>query len=181
MSQGNASVDAQGAGGSAAALRRAFDESFAVPPASKQEKLEGFLAIRVGADPYAVRLSEVSGLIADPRIVPVPSPMPQLLGIIGRRGVMATVYDLAVLLNYPAASGVRWMVLVGTTQSVGFAFESFEAHLQVPASSLGNVHEPIAGADTPRGDMREMIRTAGALRPVIDMPSLLRRLRSDMS
>ena len=181
MSEGNAPVDAQRPGGSAAALRRAFDESFAVAPASNREKLESLLAIRIGVDPYAIRLSEVAGLIADPRIVSVPSPMPQLMGIIGRRGVMVPVYDLAALLNYPAASSVRWMVLAGTTRLVGFAFESFESHVQVPAGPLGNGDEPAAGVGAPRGDMRGMIRAAGALRPVINMPSLLRRLRSDIS
>lgn len=166
---------------SAAALRRAFDESFASPPASRQERLEGVLAIRIGADPYAIRVSEVSGLMSDPRIVAVPSPMPQLLGIIGRRGVIAPVYDLAGMLNYPSAANARWMVLVGVTRSVGFAFETFEAHLQVPAASPGSVDESAGTGHAPRRDMQGMIRAAGALRPVIDMTSLMRRLRSDNS
>jgi chemotaxis signal transduction protein len=166
---------------SAAAMRRAFDESFASPPASTQEEFEGLLAIRIGADPYAIRLSEVSGLMADPRIVPVPSPMPQLLGIVGRRGVMAPVYDLAAMLNYPSAASARWMILVGARHSVGFAFETFEAHLQVPARTLEGADETTPTGATVRRDMRGMIRAGGALRPVIDMTSLLRRLRSEKS
>jgi purine-binding chemotaxis protein CheW len=164
---------------SAAALRRAFDASFASPPASKQVNLEGVLAIRIGVDPYAIRLSDVSGLMAGPRIVYVPSPVTQLLGIIGRRGVMAPVYDLAAMLNYPPAVSARWLVLVGEAGSVGFAFETFEAHVQVPASSLGSVDGSAGTA--PRGDVQGMTRAAGALRPVIDMASLMRRLGSDNS
>lgn len=161
MSEGSPTSDARPEGGSAAALRRAFDESFAVPPTASNEHLEGLLAIRLGSDPFALRLSDVAGIIAEPRIVPVPSPMPLLLGIIGRRGVMAPVYDLAAALNYTPAVNVRWMVLVGETHSVGLGFETFEAHLQVP-----------------RSDMLGMVRAAGALRPVINVMSLLQRLRS---
>jgi chemotaxis signal transduction protein len=166
---------------SAAALRRAFDDSFASPPASKQENLEGLLAIRIGADPYAIRLSEVSGLMADPRIVAVPSPMPQLLGIIGRRGVMAPVYDLGGMLNYSSLSSARWMVLVGATHPVGFAFETFEAHVQVPAVALESLDEAGPGEGPDRLDVQGMIQAAGAMRPVIAMASLMRRLRSDCS
>jgi purine-binding chemotaxis protein CheW len=91
------------------------------------ERLEGLLAIRVGADPYALRLSEIVGLHADVKIVPVPSPVAQLLGIVGLRGMMAPVYDLAALLGYPPAASPRWMVLAGASQSMGLAFDAFEA------------------------------------------------------
>jgi chemotaxis signal transduction protein len=161
VSEGGPPLDMRSEGGTAAALRRAFDESFAAPPTSSNERLEGLLAIRLGLDPFALRLSEVVGIIAEPRIVPVPSPMPLLLGIIGRRGVMAPVYDLAAALNYPPAVNVRWMVMVGKTQSVGLGFETFEAHVQVPCS-----------------DMQGTVRAAGALRPVINVMSLLQRFRS---
>ncbi len=81
----------------------------------------------------------------------------------------------------PSAPSTRWMVLVGTTGFVGFAFETFEAHLQVPSHSLGNVHAPTGAGEARRRDIQAMIRAAGALRPVIDMTSLVRRLRSDES
>jgi chemotaxis signal transduction protein len=164
VSESNPPANVRAEGGSAAALRRVFDESFALPPRTGNENLEGLLAIRLGLDPFALRLSEMTGLLAEPRIVPVPSPNPRLLGIIGRRGVMAPVYDLAAILGYPPAGHVRWVVLVGETESVGLGFETFEAHLQVP-----------------RSDMQEMVRAAGALRPVINMRSLLQRLRSHSS
>lgn len=158
--------------GSAAALRRLFDEAFAAPAVSKPERLEDLLAIRVGSDPYALRLSEIAGLHADLRIVPIPSPAAQLLGIVGIRGAMAPIYDLAALLGYPPASGPRWIAFARTPQSVGFAFESFEFHLQVAETSLTP-----AGAEGPqiatRLHVRGTVRAAGAIRPIIHMASVV--------
>ena len=67
---------------------------------------EDFLAIRVGADPYTFRLSEIAGLHVGVKIVPVPSPAVQLLGMVAIRGMLAPIYDLAALLHYPPAVGV---------------------------------------------------------------------------
>ena len=68
--------------GSAAVLRRLFDDSFAAAATVESARLEGLLAIRLGSDPYALRLSEIAGLHAGVKIVPVPSANAQLLGIV---------------------------------------------------------------------------------------------------
>jgi purine-binding chemotaxis protein CheW len=173
--------EADSAFGSAAALRRLFDGSFAVPAALKAERLENLLAIRVGGDPYALRLSEVGGLYADIRIVPVPSPSAQLLGIVGLRGMMAPVYDLATLLRYAPATGPRWMVLAGAPEPMGFAFETFEAHLQVAEESLtGGANENLESAAT-RQHVYGAVRAAGALRPIIRMASVMKLIRDTNS
>jgi hypothetical protein len=86
----------------AAALRREFDQSFAQPPATELARVENFLAVRIGGDAYAMRVAEIAGLYADKRIVPLPSPLPSLLGTVGFRGQIAPVYDLAMLFGYPA-------------------------------------------------------------------------------
>src|ERR1700675_3898235 len=111
-------------GTTAATLRRHFDEAFAAPTSPIAEPLEDLLAIRVGSDPYALRLSEIAGLHVGVKIVPIPSPAAQLLGIVGIRGVMAPIYDLAALLGYPPAASPRWIALARAAQPVGFAFES---------------------------------------------------------
>jgi chemotaxis signal transduction protein len=157
--------------GTAAALRRVFDESFAAPAASLTEPLEDFLAIRVGSDPYAFRLTEIAGLHVGVKIVPVPSPASQLLGIARIRGSMAPIYDLAALLRYPPALNSRWFVLARAPQPVGFAFETFESHLLSQASlANGNAEDAGIGAS---GHMRGTVRTAGALRPIIHLASML--------
>jgi len=168
-------------GATAAALRSLFDESFTVAAVSKPERLEGLLAIRVGADPYVLCLSQVAGLYADRRVVAVPSPVAQLLGIVGLRGKMAPVYDLAALLHYPPAASPRWMVFAGGPQPVGFAFESFEAHVQVAGASLGNDDEGAASAVTTRQHVRGHVRVAGALRPIIHIASVVETIRNNHS
>ena len=107
MSTNGPHIDAASVVATAAALRRLFDESFAAPAASMTQRLEDLLAIRVGTDPYALRLSEIAGLHVGVRIVPVPSPAAQLLGIVGIRGMMSPVYDLAALLRYPSGKAAR--------------------------------------------------------------------------
>jgi chemotaxis signal transduction protein len=157
----------------AATLRRHFDEGFAVAAASTTEPLEDLLAIRVGSDPYALRLSEIAGLYVSAKIVPVPSPVPQLLGIVGIRGMMAPIYDLAALLRYPSASDSRWLVLARAPQPVGLAFETFESHLQVSQASLAGGTRDEAGSGGILKHMRGTIRAAEALRPIIHLASML--------
>jgi chemotaxis signal transduction protein len=165
--------------GTAAELRRRFDDSFAAPAASTTELLEDFLAIRVGSDPYAFRLAEIAGLHVGVKIVPVPSPAAQLLGIVGIRGTMAPVYDLAALLRYPPATNSRWFVLARGPQPVGFAFEAFESHLKSRVS-LANGKAGDAAMDA-SGHVRGTVRAAGTARPIINLASVLEMIGDKQS
>jgi len=158
----------------AAALRRSFDEGFAAPAISMNENQEGMLAIRVGADPYALLLSDIMGLYSDVRIIAVPSRVPQFKGIVGLRGIMVPVYDLAALMHYPPAPSTRWMVLAGGARPVGFAFESFEAHLRVPAASAQNGGDAGGGDGATRQYTRGSVRAAGVLRAIIRMDAVMK-------
>jgi chemotaxis signal transduction protein len=166
--------------GSAAALRRVFDDSFAAAAATKSARLEDLLAIRLGSDPYALRLSEIAGLHAGVKIVAVPSTRAQLLGIVGLRGIMAPVYDLAALLRYPPAANPRWMVLARMSQPVGFAFETLESHLQVPATALA-YDDGSANAGAARQHTSGTVRAGGALRPIILMASVVELIGDENS
>lgn len=142
----------------AAQLRHAFDRGFAEVPSSAGGQFEELLAIRIGADPFALRLAQVAGLFADREIVPIPSPVPELLGIAGLRGHLAPVYDLGALLGYSATPAPRWFVLARGPMPVGLAFGVFEAHARAPESAL-------AGADA--------VQLGGAMRPIIHIPSVI--------
>jgi purine-binding chemotaxis protein CheW len=170
-------VDANPSATTAATLRRLFDASFAAAESSTLDRIENLLTLRVGADPYALRLSEVSGLRADRKIVPVPGPAAQLLGIVGLRGVMTPVYDLAALLHYPLATNPRWIILAGSPQAVGFAFETFEAHLRVPAASLSHHDTQSEHSGAARQHVSGTVRVAGALRPIIHLASIWVRIK----
>jgi chemotaxis signal transduction protein len=160
--------------GTAGTLRQAFDASFAAPVSSQSERHEDFLAIRVGAGRYALRLAEFGGLYVDLRIVSVPSPAAQLLGVVGIRGAMAPIYDLAALLGYPPASGPRWIVLAKSPETVGFAFDAFDSHLKVPAASLaeGDSHKGGGGQH-----LRGAVQAGGTLLPIIHLASILLTLK----
>jgi chemotaxis signal transduction protein len=162
--------------GTAAGLRRRFDEAFAAPAGSRLERSESLLAIRVGSSPYALRLSEITGLHADLKIVAVPSPVKALLGIAGVRGAMAPIYDLAALLGYPPVSAPRWVAFVRAPEPVGLAFETFESHLQADTSSVeGAVPEARTVGTLP--NVRGTVRAAGVLRPIIHLASVVAMLK----
>ncbi len=124
--------------GTAAALRRAFDQGFAQPRIPVKTATEKLLGLRLGGDGYAVRVQDIAGLLADQKIVPLPSPAPHLLGITGRRGEIVPVYNLSALLGYPGQPrSARWIILTGSGPAVGLAFDIFEGHLALPAAGAG--------------------------------------------
>jgi chemotaxis signal transduction protein len=153
----------------AAALRLAFDRAFAEPPAPKTAAFEDVLAIRIATDPFALVLSEAAGLFVDRTIVPVPSPVAELLGVASLRGRVAAVYDLGVLLGYPAAPAPRWFVLAREPGAIGLAFEAFEAHARIPRASFAETETDAAGSEHVRG----AVQVDGVLRPVIRIASVL--------
>jgi purine-binding chemotaxis protein CheW len=156
--------------GRAAELRREFDRSFAVAPITELARFDNMLAVRIGGDAYAIRLTEVGGLYADRRIVPLPTPVPSLLGMAGFRGQLAPVYDLAALLGYTARSGAgipRWLVLARGRDVVALAFDAFEAQLVVPPERVMT-----SGVDA-RPHLRDAVQADDGLRPIVDLSSVL--------
>jgi chemotaxis signal transduction protein len=154
----------------AEALRAAFDRSFAESQAKDAVSQVDLLAIRSGEHEYALRLSEVLAVHTDRKLVAVPGPMPELLGLVGLRGLVVPVYDLRQLLGYPAGPLPRWLALARATSPFAVAFEGFEAHLRVQAS---DVVAPEAGAAAPHRFARGSVRTAAGPRPLIHLPSLI--------
>lgn len=156
----------------AAELRRAFDRAFAEAPAHVSTRVEDFLAIRVGPDPYAVRLAEISGLYADRRVTSLPSAVSELLGITGVRGAIVPVYDLRVLLGYPAGEESRWL-LVAAEKAVGLAFDTFDGHLRIPKATSA----PEQPAQDTRPFIRGVLTMGHVSRPVVNVASLLEAIK----
>jgi len=131
-------------------LRQQFDQSFARAAGVEGPPQSDFLAVRVGGDPYAIRLSEVQSLHAERKLVRVPSLLPELLGLCGFRSVLTPVYDLAQLLGYPASKNARWLLLAQHASPIAFAFADFDAHLRVASERVSapeaNGTAAIAGA-----------------------------------
>jgi chemotaxis signal transduction protein len=151
----------------AAALRREFDQSFALPIRTEAATTEDFLAVRIGVEACALRLGEVAGLFADKKITPVPGGGPAQLGIAGFRGTILPVYSLQALLGRASAEPPRWLVVVAGTP-VALGFEAFQGHLRVEREAV------LAQQSAERRfHARHYIRAQSLVRPVIDLASVL--------
>lgn len=160
--------DEQPSAATAIELRQSFDQTFEREPHRADERFVDILAIRVAGARYALRLSQLSGLHVDRRIVPLASPILELLGMAGFRGNIVPVYSLPMLLGYSAVESSRWLALFGKDEMVGLAFDSFDGHLRIP-------EERVAGGQAVECTSRhvhEVTEIEGTIRPIIDLISL---------
>jgi len=158
-----------------AELRRAFDRSFAEAPRSDVTSLEDLLEITVGVTPYALRITEVAGLFVDRKITPLPTTVPELLGITGFRGSILPVYDLAGMLAYPVATATkpRWLAIAAALP-VGLAFEGFDRHQRIPRDAI----VPQVRRDSQVRHVCEVFRSGERMRPIISVASILEAITS---
>jgi chemotaxis signal transduction protein len=153
----------------AAELRRDFDHSFQLPVLLADGTDEPFLAIRVLGDPYALRVTEVSGLFVDRPVTPLPGPLPELLGIAGFRGALTPVYCLARLLGYETPEPARrWLATIADTRALALAFQGLDGHVRLPRGAVLPGHD----AASTRRFVAGVLSTKGALYSVIDTRAL---------
>lgn len=156
----------------AAELRAAFDRSFAsAPEGPTNGGTEPFLAIRIGTQPYAVAHSDVAALLADKRVMPLPSTASELLGVAGLRGAVVPIFSLAALLGLPTGEKAPRWILLATGEQAGFAFDAFEGHLDMSDSAIA-----VAQDQTRTATVRAGIITTAGLRPILSIVSLLDQL-----
>jgi len=160
----------------AESLRRSFDRSFAAAEQVETARLEDLLTIRVGDHPYAIRLVEIAGLFTARRITPLPSPVPELLGLAGFRGVAIPVYDLRALLGHGRDGAPRWLVLMAGETRLGLAFDRLDGHLRLPDQAIAKDDRANGGRDV----AHRVAGTGDAARPILHLPSLLDAIRSLM-
>jgi chemotaxis signal transduction protein len=151
----------------ATALRREFDRSFIEPPHVDGATKEDLLAIRLSAQDFAIRLSDIAGLFADKKITPVPSANAALLGIAGFRGAIVPVYDLQSLLGVAASRTSRWLVIAAGAP-VAFSFETFGGWLRVLPHAITPQRSHMKHSFT-----RDFVRTDNVLRPIVQLSSVL--------
>ncbi len=160
-------ADEPGDDGRAEALRRAFDETFVRPLQERTQAGEGFLAIGISGDPFAVRLTEIVEIYKDRRVVPMPSPRRDFLGLAGLRRGITTVYSLRGLMGYPVSREKEsWLFLAAPGHSIAFAVDRIEGHLRVDPT---NILSAVAGGN---GHLSAVVRSADTHRPVISLRSL---------
>ena len=158
-----------------AELRSEFDRTFSLPPSSQvAEQIENLLAIRVAGDPYAIRVMEISNLANNRKTVPLPSPIPELLGVASMRGGFLPVYNLEALLGYKAGPHPpRWLALCASDEPVGLAFGEFEGYLRVPLAQIYSAEQK----DATRQHVTHLVRAADVVRAVVSIPYLVEMIR----
>ena len=155
-------------GGTAAALREAFDASFARAVEGAAAPVEHMLAVRIATDPYVLRLSEIAGLHVDLDVVSLPSAVRELRGIASLRNGIVPVYDLAQLLGYAGGAPARWLVLAGRRHKLGLAFDRFEAYLGVTSEQLS-----ASRGARGRRHIAGVVRDGDLARPIVHVSSVL--------
>ncbi|WP_127505821.1 chemotaxis protein CheW [Actinoplanes solisilvae] len=151
------------------ALREDFDQSFAEPARSHDEEHLELLTIRAGGRPYAIRLSQTSGVHPDRPVTALPGPMPALLGLAGFAGAVVPVYDLAALLGHPVPDVPRWLVLAAGSPLLGLAFHELDGHVRAVTADI--IRESGDEGDTRTGSLRGLVDLPGGSRPIIDIPA----------
>ena len=161
----------------AADMRLAFDRAFADPARLDTATTESLLAIRIGTQPCAIRLSEITGVFADKTITRVPGSGTALLGIAGFRGAIVPVYGLRTLLGQsgdPPGSGTpRWLVIAAAA-SVALAFDAFDGQLRVAPDAI----LPRQSRPEMTSYARDFVRTQHFARPIMHLPSVLAAIKT---
>lgn len=149
-------------------LRREFDGAFALPPRELAWDSVDLLAIRVGTKPYALRISEISAVLTGRPVTQLPSSNEALSGLVGIRGALVAVFDLAKLLGEDRTDEEpRWVALCGGESQLAVAFHAIEGHLRAKPDALR------ATTDEHQHLVDQVLRAEDALRPLVSVPRLV--------
>lgn len=156
-------------------LRQAFDHSFALPPRALAAEVDDLLSIHLAGERYAVRLRDIAMMVASRAVVPVPSAVPALLGLVGIRGRVVPVFSLAAILGHEHATGApRWLVVCGAEEPIAFGFSHFEGYVRLARSSVHSDENPQAA----RQYVHQMARTDTGMLAVINIPLVVATIRN---
>jgi hypothetical protein len=143
-----------------AALRAAFDRSFAEAPAESPPPTVDLIAIRVGGSPCALALADVASIHTCPRLEPLPGAPAGFQGVAGFRDDVVAVWDLGALLGHPATEPPRWVARLKQAPALALSFTALEGYLRVPATEA------------------HLLRAAGRARPLVDVAAALSGMRT---
>lgn len=150
-------------------LKLAFDQSFALPDMPIAAAKVTLIAVRVADRPFAIRNADILAVFKAADLTRVPSSIRSLLGLAQFRDDLLPVHDLGPLLGTEATAG-SWMVVERSAEAA-FAFSSFEGPIEIDERADPSApHEAAA----PR---RGIITSAGEMRPIVDLPSILATIR----
>jgi chemotaxis signal transduction protein len=159
-------------GGRLRELAQDFDQGFVRRPELKDQEFVDLLAVRVASDPFVLRLSQIAGLFAHRKIVPLPSALPELLGLASFRATIVPVYDLCALLGRAREVEPRWLVMAADLP-IALGFSELIGHRRLATRDiLKDERGPGASLHVP-----EVARDPDGLYPVIDVASVVASIR----
>jgi chemotaxis signal transduction protein len=154
-------------------LREAFDRAFADPLPTRIET-ESLLVVRVGVVAYAVRLHDITGLVTDRVVTPLPAAPRELMGISAFRGTAVPVYDLRILLDH-ASTSIPRCSLIARHRPVAFAFDALDGQLRVERADVATASE-----EPGVRHVHAVVRTRGTTLPILDVASLVEGIAARM-
>jgi len=152
-------------------FRRAFDQSFALEQEFQNQVRVNVLMMSIAGNPFAVRLSEISGVSKCPKIVPVPSHSPALIGLAGIRSELFPVYSTAELLGYPREEQVRWLLIAGKQSPIALALENLETCISVPIEAFVRSEQV-----REKARFQEVLTVGTVVRTLIQVSELVKEL-----
>ncbi|MGE0431772.1 MAG: hypothetical protein AB7K09_06000 [Planctomycetota bacterium] len=169
-------------------MRREFDAAFAepLPPPPDRSDSRGLLVVRIGQSHVALRVTDVAGLHADVRIVPIPG-RPDVAGLAGvaERLVLAVALcDLPIGVRAPRPAPLANALIVSREDpGVAFVVDALDSlvhpdgrlALHAPPARDNGTRDPADAADAANAFCSAILQghPAGLLR-VLDLSSLLR-------
>lgn len=151
------------------AARRAFDEVFALPAATRSREREGLLVIRVGAARFALRANALATVESGRPIVPVPHARRPFIGVAAVHGAPVAVCSLGLVLG-EAQSAPAWLAVTAADPGVALAFDGLDAYATRRPDEL----HPMDDADG--RPVRHVVAIDDGLCAVLDVAAILSRI-----
>jgi chemotaxis signal transduction protein len=155
-----------------AELRTAFDRTFQLPYQGKSKDVEPMIAFRIAGTPLAVGVQHITGIMKRTVILPVPSIVPELLGVAAVRGVLVPVFNLAAMLELPPSSEPQWFMQMNRETPVALAFDDLEGRVEVERS-----HVYADETSSRRKHIHQLAAVGSVVRAVIDASGLMESIR----
>ncbi|HEY3973653.1 MAG TPA: chemotaxis protein CheW [Candidatus Sulfotelmatobacter sp.] len=153
-------------------LRSAFDRTFQLPYQAKSKDVEAMIAFRIAGTALAVRIQHITGIMKRTVILPVPSIVPELLGVAVVRGGLVPVFNLATLLELPASGEPQWFMHMNRETPVALAFDRLEGRIEVQRSHLYADETSLR-----RKHIHQLAEVGSVVRAVIDASALMESIR----
>jgi len=156
-------------------MRRAFDDSFAVPPPEEiVDSTHDYVVILVAGRPFAMRISETGGLHFQRKIVELPGEGSGLLGLAGIQGHLVSVHGLAQLMGMAdSPAGIRTIALCRGENSIGLGFGELRGYVRA-----AGIESPAEKAEGEGLCLSGAIRVPHGLCSVIDIPAVVKKIKN---